>query len=204
MKIQKQSGNKNVTFKIIDLTSFKSVRKFAEDFLKTEERLDILINNAAVQYLPKFTDESFNIDGIEEEVAINFTAVCRLTSLLLPALKKSSRGVIVNVNSGLALAPKTTSAIYCATKAALDNFSRSLRYQLESSNVDVLQAFLPLVETPMTEGRGSGKMLASDAARAIIQGIEQGRKENYIGKSKLLAVLMRIAPSIARNIMKKS
>ena len=56
----------------------------------------------------------------------------------------------------------------------------------------------------MTEGRGSGKMLASDAARAIIQGIEQGRKENYIGKSKLLAVLMRIAPSIARNIMKKS
>ena len=35
-------------------------------------------------------------------------------------------------------------------------------------------------------------MLASDAARAIIQIIEQGRKENYIGKSKLLAVLMRI------------
>ena len=188
----------------VDLASIEEINDASEYILREHDKVDILINNAAVQYLPKFTDESFNIDGIEEEVAINFTAVCRLTSLLLPALKKSSRGVIVNVNSGLALAPKTTSAIYCATKAALDNFSRSLRYQLESSNVDVLQAFLPLVETPMTEGRGSGKMLASDAARAIIQGIEQGRKENYIGKSKLLAVLMRIAPSIARNIMKKS
>ena len=188
----------------VDLASIEEINDASKYILREHEKVDILINNAAVQYLPKFTDESFNIDGIEEEVAINFTAVCRLTSLLLPALKKSSRGVIVNVNSGLALAPKTTSAIYCATKAALDNFSRSLRYQLESSNVDVLQAFLPLVETPMTEGRGSGKMLASDAARAIIQGIEQGRKENYIGKSKLLAVLMRIAPSIARNIMKKS
>lgn len=48
MKIQKESGNKNVTFKIIDLTSFKSVRKFAEEFLRTEKRLDILINNAGL------------------------------------------------------------------------------------------------------------------------------------------------------------
>ena len=162
----------------VDLASIEEINDASEYILRENEKVDILINNAAVQYLPKFTDESFNIDGIEEEVAINFTAVCRLTSLLLPALKKSSRGVIVNVNSGLALAPKI---FYCATKAALDNFSRSLRYQLESSNVDVLQA-----ETPMTEGRGS-KMLAR-CSKAIIQGIEQGRKENYIGKSKLLAV----------------
>ena len=135
------------------------------------------------------------MDSIEREVAINFTAICRLTARLLTALKASQESAVLNVNSGLALAPKTTSAVYCASKAALENFSRSLRYQLEGTSVTVLQAFLPLVETPMTEGRGSGKMAASDAATAILSGLENGTTENYIGKSKLLAVLMRIVPS---------
>ena len=73
----------------VDLASIEEINDASEYILREHEKVDILINNAAVQYLPKFTDESFNIDGIEEEVAINFTAVCRLTSLLLPALKKS-------------------------------------------------------------------------------------------------------------------
>ena len=47
-------------------------------------------------------------------------------------------------------------------------------------------------------------MAASDAATAILIGLENRTTENYIGKSKLLAVLMRIVPSVARNIMKKS
>ena len=47
-------------------------------------------------------------------------------------------------------------------------------------------------------------MAASDAAAAILSGLENGTTENYVGKSKLLAVLMRIVPSVARNIMKKS
>ena len=56
----------------------------------------------------------------------------------------------------------------------------------------------------MTEGRGNGKMAASDAATAVLSGHKNGTTENYIGKSKLLAMLMRIVPPVARNIMKKS
>lgn len=40
------TGNKNIVSKHLDLASFESIRKFAEDINKTEERLDILINNA--------------------------------------------------------------------------------------------------------------------------------------------------------------
>ena len=188
----------------VDLGSVAEVDTAAHAAVSTFSEIDALINNAAIQFTPTFTDDDFDVNSIEREVAINFTAICRLTAHLLPALKASKDSAVLNVNSGLALAPKTTSAVYCASKAALENFSRSLRYQLEGTSVAVLQAFLPLVETPMTEGRGSDKMAASDAAIAILSGLENGTTENYIGKSKLLAVLMRIVPSVARNIMRRS
>ena len=188
----------------VDLGSIVEVDAAANAATDAFSEIDVLINNAAIQFTPTFTDDDFDVDSIEREVAINFTAICRLTARLLPALKASQGSAVLNVNSGLALAPKTTSTVYCASKAALENFSRSLRYQLEGTSVTVLQAFLPLVETPMTEGRGSGKMAASDAATAILSGLKSGTTENHIGKSKLLAVLMRIVPSVARGIMKKS
>lgn len=194
----------NIKTHCVDLGSVADVDTAANAATSAFSEIDVLINNAAIQFTPTFTDDDFDVNSIEREVAINFTAICRLTARLLPALKSSKESAVLNVNSGLALAPKTTSAVYCASKAALENFSRSLRYQLEGTSVSVLQAFLPLVETPMTEGRGSGKMAASDAATAILSGLENGTTENYIGKSKLLAVLMRIVPSVARNIMKKS
>jgi short-subunit dehydrogenase involved in D-alanine esterification of teichoic acids len=123
--------------------------------------------------------------------------------LLLPALAHNNKAAILNINSGLALAPKTSSAIYCATKGALNIFSQSLRYQLEDTNINVHQAFLPLVDTAMTVGRGENKVTAEEAARAIIQGLEKNIQDHDIGKVKLLRVLLRLAPSMAQKIMKK-
>jgi uncharacterized oxidoreductase len=40
----------------------------------------------------------------------------------------------------------------------MNSFSQSLEYQLEETNIKVIQSFLPLVDTPMTKGRGTGKM----------------------------------------------
>ncbi|ALT00319.1 SDR family oxidoreductase [Lacimicrobium alkaliphilum] len=166
-------------------------------------QIDLLINNAAVQYTPTFLDDDFDYRSIAREITLNFTAICALTHWLLPALLHSNQlSRIVNINSGLALAPKTQSAIYCATKAALASFSQSLGYQLENTNVRVLQAFLPLTDTPMTTGRGTVKLSAQQAAAAIIGGIKQDKTSNHIGKVRLLRVLLAILPPLARKIMK--
>ena len=45
-EIKKQSGNTNVAFMKLDLSSLESVKNFAAEFLQKEARLDILINNA--------------------------------------------------------------------------------------------------------------------------------------------------------------
>lgn len=188
-----------------DLADPTAVESVADAVHSNFDHLDVLINNAAVQYVPAFNDPDFERSTIGREVAINLTSVCSLTSLLLPSLTAADRpAAIVNVNSGLALAPKTSSAVYCATKAALNVFSQSLRYQLASTNVSVLQAFMPLVDTPMTEGRGSGKLPASSAAEYLLTGIERGIEDHDIGKVKLLRFLLAVAPWLARRIMRGS
>ena len=169
------------------------------------QHIDVLINNAASQHTPTYRDDDFSYAAIAPEINLNLTAVCSLSYLLLPMLLRANeQAVIANVNSGLALAPKTNSAVYCATKAAMDVFSRSLSYQLEGSNVIVVQAFLPLVDTPMTQGRGSGKISAAQAATEILRGIEQGDRIRDIGKVKLLRLLLAVVPGLARRIMRGS
>ena len=187
-----------------DLSDLKAVEKAADQIVKTDKNVDIVINNAAVQHTSHFLDDDFRFETIKREIDINFTSVCTLVYLLLPSLLKSTPSIILNVNSGLALAPKTSSAVYCATKGALNIFSQSLRYQLEETNVEVKQVFLPLVDTAMTEGRGRGKLSAQRAASEIIAGLSVADSVVDVGKVRLLRIIQRLSPSLASKIMKAS
>ncbi|MEZ9525582.1 SDR family oxidoreductase [Enterovibrio norvegicus] len=187
-----------------DLSNVKSVHSIAHSIQQQHPKIDVLINNAAVQFTPFFTDDRFDFNSIQQEIDTNFTSVCALTYGLLPSLLEASSSRIVNVNSALALVPKTSSAVYCATKAALNNFSQSLRYQSEGSAIGVQQAFLPLVDTKMTIGRGKGKISASSAAFEIIAGIEKSNRDFDIGMTRFLRVLLAIAPFAAKKLLKGS
>lgn len=187
-----------------DLSKVGAGIKLGGQIADKEKSLDMVIHNAAVQNEPRLTDKDFKPENIAGEVNTNLTSIVELTQALLPSLEKSDAAVICNINSGLALAPKTNSAVYCATKAALNIFSLSLSYQLAGSNIHVAQAFLPLVDTPMTEGRGSGKISAAKAAQDIVSGLAAGKTTINVGKVKLLHVLLIVAPWLARRILKAS
>jgi short-subunit dehydrogenase involved in D-alanine esterification of teichoic acids len=186
-----------------DLSRLEDVEMVADATVKRFDSIDVLINNAAIQNTPTFLDQDFQYETISREVTVNFTSICSLIYLLLPAMSHRDKAVILNINSGLALAPKTSSAIYCATKGALNIFTQSLRYQLEQTNISVQQVFLELVDTAMTEGRGKNKMTAEQAANQIIDGIRRDTLDHDLGKVKLLRLLLRLAPSVAKKIMKK-
>lgn len=187
-----------------DLASRFQVESLADSILKKHSDVTIIFNNAGIQYTSMFTDDDFEFDSIEQETTINFLAPVWLTALLLPLLLASKpASAIVNISSGLAYAPKTQSAIYCATKAAIHSVSQSLRYQLADTPVSVFEAIMPLVDTPMTAGRGKGKISGEEAARQIIEGINKNRAEIFVGKTKFLPLLMRISPSLVKNMMRK-
>ncbi len=185
-----------------DLANISDVETAAAAIGDQHKTIDILINNAAIQNATTFMSPDLTVQSIIDEVTINFTSVCSLTYLLLSQLLAAPNAVILNVNSGLALSPKKTSAVYCGTKGAMNIFSQSLSYQLAETNVSVQQAFLPLVDTALAAGKGAGEMPAELAASHILSGLRNGTSMNYIGKAKLLRFLLLTVPFLARAIMK--
>ncbi|KAL4647196.1 dehydrogenase/reductase SDR family member 13-like [Arapaima gigas] len=92
-EIIQESGNNQVVYMQLDLASLKSVRSFAETFLKQEARLDLLINNAGV-YLDGRTE-----DGLQMMFAVNHLGHFLLTNLLLERLKACAPSRVVNLSS---------------------------------------------------------------------------------------------------------
>lgn len=93
--IVKATGNSDVICKQLDLASLQSVRQFCEDILKTEKRLDVLINNAGAGGL----GNRKTADGLHIGMQVNFFAPFLITYLLIPLMKSSAPSRIINVSS---------------------------------------------------------------------------------------------------------
>ncbi|XP_022816763.1 retinol dehydrogenase 13-like [Spodoptera litura] len=85
--IVKETGNDDVVYKHLDLGSLQSVRQFAADILKTEDRLDVLLNNAGVLVPGDFLTS----DGMNFIMQVNYYGTFLLTLLLIPLLKKTGK-----------------------------------------------------------------------------------------------------------------
>jgi NAD(P)-dependent dehydrogenase (short-subunit alcohol dehydrogenase family) len=90
------SKNEEVDYILADLTSKSDVISCVETFKKSNQKLDVLINNAGV-YLP---ERRITVDGMEESFQINHLSHFMLSNLLLDVLKKSDNPRIINVSSG--------------------------------------------------------------------------------------------------------
>lgn len=185
-----------------DLAHRSSRKQLVE--LADRESISIVIHNAGIQVLRDLTaapgDEA---KTHAEEISINLLAPIDTSRDLLPILRRPHDAALVFVTSGLALAPKQSSPVYCATKAGLRFFAKALRGQMRTQGwpVRIAEALPPIVDTDMTRGRGSRKMSAEAAARQIIDGVAEGRDEIYVGASRLLRLVMRLSPALGERIM---
>ncbi|KPP73165.1 retinol dehydrogenase 12-like, partial [Scleropages formosus] len=94
-EIRRSTGNGSVVVRHLDLASLYSVKEFTKEYIATEQRLDILINNAGVMMCPKWHTE----DGYETQLAVNHLGHFLLTNLLLGKLKSSAPSRVINVSS---------------------------------------------------------------------------------------------------------
>jgi uncharacterized oxidoreductase len=66
----------------------------------------------------------------------------------------------------------------------------------------IVEALPPLVDSAMTRGRGRAKMTPEACAAEIVAGLESGRSEIFVGKSKLLRAILRTSPALGRKILR--
>lgn len=164
--------------------------------------LDVLVNNAGIQQaidLQATAPEAFRAMA-ESEIAINLTAPLALAHGLLPCLRQQG-GTIVNITSILSRHPKASAPVYCATKAGLASFTDAMRRQFAPLGIRVAEAIPPLVATDMTNGRGKGKLSPDVMAKAIVTGVERGKKRIAPGFSRAFLIIDRLSPRLAAAMM---
>ncbi|CAH2059105.1 unnamed protein product, partial [Iphiclides podalirius] len=138
-----ETNNANIVVKALDLSSFSSIRAFADDVIKSETRLDVLIHNAG--YAGSFTKRR-SVDGIELTMATNHYGPFLLTHLLIKLLKKSTPSRVVVVASSLyrigsfdATNPNPVDSfpayLYYVSKEANILFTRELARRLDGTGV---------------------------------------------------------------------
>ncbi|MBI5259385.1 MAG: SDR family NAD(P)-dependent oxidoreductase [Burkholderiales bacterium] len=186
-----------------DLAQIDSLPALAARLVAQHPGLGCLVNNAAIQNDLRLDDARCDSACIRHEVDVNLVAPMVLTQSLLHHLQARGSACIVNLSSGLAHAPKRSAAVYSATKAGLHLFTQALRVQMEGTPVRVVEAVMPLVDTPMTAGRGRGKLPAEQAARQLIAGLRAGQADIRIGKARWLPWLQRWAPGVLARILQR-
>lgn len=168
-----------------------------------DRSIDILINNAGLGVPHDVRNALPDPDEADGCFYANLSAPVRLITALLPALRARPEAAIVNVTSGLAIAPNTASSVYCASKAGLRSFTMALRAQLAKEPILVVEALPPVVDTQMTADRDMSKMPPQECARQIIAAIEGNRPEANVGMVKLLRAVYSISPALARSVMQR-
>lgn len=196
----------HVTTRTTDLSVRGDVDALIAYVISDHPDVNILFNNAAIQtQMDFFSGDSAALTAMaHREIAVNLEAPISLTLGLLPTLKAHEHAAIVNIGTGLALAPKAASPVYCATKAAIRSFTKALRYQCDdhAPHIHVCEAIMALVDTDMTRGRGSRKISTKQAAEEVIEGLRHQRDDIWIATTKLLPLLNRISPRLVARIMR--
>lgn len=137
-RLQQQHGIK-VDVLQADLTKIGDLA-IVEARLRDDERIGTLINNAGIAQSGSFIEQTPT--AIEQLIALNVTALTRLSNAIAPRLVQAGKGSIVNISSVVGLAPEFQMSVYGATKAFVLFLSQGLQMELLAKGVYV-QAVLP-------------------------------------------------------------
>jgi len=193
-------GFKTLTCDLSDLAQVEnSVLTIQNEF----PGLDMLFNNAGVQYNYDFKNEAMPFRKIRQEIDTNLTGQILLTQLLIPLLSVNSNAFIINTTSGLGAFPKADGLVYSATKAAMRNFTIGLRYTLAETSIRVLEFIPPVTETAMTNGRSEQKMPVEELIQLILPQLEKERNILTTPRMRMFLLIAFLFPKLAHRILSK-
>lgn len=164
-----------------DLEKDSDVAK-VEHLLATDPSVRVLVNNAGLARL-KPLEQASPQDSLAQ-IALNITALTRLTHAVLPAFRKLHDGLIINIASVLSIHAWSASAVYSGTKGFVLNFTRGLQDELANTGVTVQLVNPATTATeiwdnsgiPITALNQDSIMSTENMVDAALAGLDQGEK----------------------------
>lgn len=132
------------------------------------QRIDILINNAGLALGRDFFDDA-SLDDWEQMIDTNLKGLLYVTKAVLPLLKKSTSGHIINIGSIAGKEVYEKGNVYCATKHAVDAISKAMRIDLLQHSIKVTAIHPGAAETEFSVVRFKGDQQTADAVYAGFQ-----------------------------------
>jgi short-subunit dehydrogenase len=164
---------------VADLTQGQDLARI-EAVLSTNEDLRVLVNNAGLARLAPAAQTPAG--DVQSQVALNITALTRLTQAVLPSFVARNQGLIVNIASVLAIHSLPISAVYSGTKAFVLQYSRGLQQELAETGVKVQLVLPASTATELWDGSGvplsalnkESVMTTENMVDAALAGLDQG------------------------------
>jgi len=150
--ISKEFGVKTLPV-VCDVTDKNQIDNLVKRTIEVFGKIDILVNNAGFDVFKKLED--LDAEAVKRIIDINLTATIFVTQAVLPHMIKRRTGKIVNLSSIAAYSPDSgDSAVYGATKAAIQAFTRTLarevgKYQIRVNAIAPSVTLNPFLEKQM-------------------------------------------------------
>ena len=138
---------KGAQFKQVDFLKKNSVEPFIE-FLKNE-KIDVLVNNAGINKIDKFTD--INISDFDKILCVNLRAPFLLSQAVIPYMKSQNWGRIINITSIFGNISKEYRAAYSSSKFGLDGMTAALASEVAEYGILANSIGPGFIDTELTK-----------------------------------------------------
>jgi short-subunit dehydrogenase len=169
-QLKTEFGQANFVIHQGDVSKPEDLEKAVSSIKQEWGELDILINNAGVVSAGLLSEQSD--EDIIQQINVNLTGLILLTKKMLPLLKESKQGAIINVSSGYGYIAMPFYSVYAATKAAVGQFSDAMRRELHKHPLHVMTVYPSATDTNMMKTAEVGNMdTPEEVAKATIEGL---------------------------------
>lgn len=186
-----------------DLSDLEDIENAVVQIQNNFSDINILVNNAGVQYNYFFTENVIPPEKIRKELDVNVTGQITLTQLIIPLLSTAKKALIINTTSGLGAFPKSDGLVYSAGKAAMRNFTTGLQFALKDSPIKVLEFIPPVTDTSMTAARNERKMPVKQLIDSVLPQIEKEKRILTVPSMRLFLWIAFLFPALAHKILHK-
>jgi 3-oxoacyl-[acyl-carrier protein] reductase len=165
-----------------DVSDRASVKRMVERTDKELGPIDLLVSNAGISIEE---GDAWTLDPDEwwRVFEVNVLGVYLCCRAVIPGMLERGGGRIVNVASGAAYLPGSSSTAYSASKAAVHRFSETLANQLKERGIPVFSISPGLVKTRMTEDFGDdAPWTPPELAPKLVRALASGRLDGLAGR----------------------
>ncbi|MEF8800209.1 MAG: SDR family oxidoreductase [Halolamina sp.] len=147
--IAELAKHEHCTTDTLDVTEQSDIRNVVNRIIRTEDRIDCLVNNAGyAQFGPT---EEVPVEKVHEQFDVNVYGPHRVTRAVLPHMREAGEGTIINLSSVAGRLSFPGGGAYCGSKFAIEAMTDALRQEVDGLGIDAVLIEPGPVQTNFSE-----------------------------------------------------